>query len=186
MRACSSSGRALHSHCRGKGFDSPQVHNYMYPDSSEGLNMETAEEVYFFTPAFHPLDNFSAHAIRIWDLVFPTLEHAFLWKKFADVEPEVAALILSAPSPHAAKIISDANRPKVSAGWYNERVSIMETLLRAKAEQHEDFCEALRRTGKRTIIENSPVDNFWGIGPEKKGENMLGKLLMKIRDELTS
>lgn len=26
IRACSSSGRALHSHCRGKGFESPQVH----------------------------------------------------------------------------------------------------------------------------------------------------------------
>ena len=25
-RACSSSGRARHSHCRGKGFESPQVH----------------------------------------------------------------------------------------------------------------------------------------------------------------
>ena len=27
IRACSSSGRALHSHCRGKGSESPQVHN---------------------------------------------------------------------------------------------------------------------------------------------------------------
>ena len=26
IRACSSSGRALHSHCRGKEFESPQVH----------------------------------------------------------------------------------------------------------------------------------------------------------------
>ena len=27
LRACSSVGRALHSHCRGQGFEFPQVHS---------------------------------------------------------------------------------------------------------------------------------------------------------------
>lgn len=55
----------------------------MYPKSNKDLNKETDSAVYFFTPAFHPLDNFSAHVINIWGKEFPTAEHAFQWKKFS-------------------------------------------------------------------------------------------------------
>jgi len=48
----------------------------MYPASNDGLNKETNDAVYFFTTAFHPLDNFSAHVVSIWDKEFPTAEHA--------------------------------------------------------------------------------------------------------------
>jgi len=36
----------------------------MYPSSSENLNKETEYTVYFFTPAFYSLDNFSAVATK--------------------------------------------------------------------------------------------------------------------------
>ena len=140
--------------------------------------------MYFFTPAFSPLENFSAHGVAIWEKIFPTVEHAFHWKKFSSVAPGIAAEILAARSPHAAKKIADANKAKIPADWINIRVEIMERILKAKAEQHEDVREALHRTGNRTIVENSPVDDFWGIGPNGKGENMVGKILMKIRDSL--
>jgi hypothetical protein len=55
---------------------------------------------------------------------------------------------------------------------------------RMKAEHHEDVREILRKTGKRKIIENSPVDDFWGIGPEGVGKNIVGEIWMKIRDDL--
>lgn len=58
----------------------------------------------------------------------------------------------------------------------------MEEILRAKAEQHQDVREILKKTGQRIIIENCPVDGFWGIGPNRNGENMVGKIWMKIRD----
>ena len=60
----------------------------------------------------------------------------------------------------------------------------MEEILRAKTEQHEDVRDVLKKTGKRTIIENSPVDSFWGIGYDGNGQNVVGKIWMKIRDEL--
>lgn len=34
------------------------------------------------------------------------------------------------------------------------------------------------------LIENSKMDSFWGIGKNQKGKNMLGKLLMKVREEI--
>lgn len=156
----------------------------MYPTSSKNLNKETKDAVYFFTSAFYPLDNFSAHSVYIWDIIFPTAEHAFQWKKFSSSNPEVADGILKANSPEAVKKISSANKSKIPTKWHDERVVIMEQILKTKASQHEDVREALKRTGNKTIIENSPMDDFWGIGPKGKGENVVGKIWMKIRDSL--
>lgn len=156
----------------------------MYPASNKDLNKETDEVVYFFTPSFHPLDNFSAHAIKIWGNTFPTAEHAFHWKKFIDIYPKIAERILAAKSPQLAQEIAHSHKTKVSAKWYELRVSIMEQIFRAKAKQHRDVHDALKRTRKRIIVENSPVDSFWGTGPEKKGKNMVGKIWMKVRDSL--
>jgi hypothetical protein len=33
------------------------------------------------------------------------------------------------------------------------------------------------------LVEDSPVDNVWGNGRNNDGENLLGKALMKLRDE---
>jgi len=42
----------------------------------------------------------------------------------------------------------------------------------------------LMQTGKREIIEDSPKDDFWGWGKKRKGRNELGKIWMKLRDEI--
>ncbi len=156
----------------------------MYPISDKKLNKENSKAVYFFTPAYHPLDNFSAHAIFVWGISFPTAEHAFQWKKFADSRPDIAEKILNAKSPHLVKEISDTHKAEQPINWFEKKVQIMEVILRAKTEQHKDVREILKKTGKRTIIENSPADTFWGIGLNGKGENMIGKIWMKIRKDL--
>jgi hypothetical protein len=156
----------------------------MYPSSSNGLNKETDEAVYFFTPVFYPLDNFSAHQVEIWGHKFPTAEHAFQWKKFSGGYPEISEQILAAGSPEAVKKISDANKALQPITWKDEKVGVMEEILMAKAEQNEDVREALKRSARRRIIENSPVDGFWGIGPNGDGQNMVGKIWMKVRDNL--
>lgn len=156
----------------------------MYPISNKGLNKEDDQAVYFFTPAYDPLDNFSAHALFLWGINFPTAEHAFQWKKFSDNHQDIAAAILNARSPHAVKEISDVHKSDQPEYWPERQVEIMEEILRTKAAQHEDVRATLRKTGERVIIENSPVDSFWGIGPDGNGQNMVGKIWMKIREEL--
>lgn len=154
----------------------------MYPASSEGLNKETEEGIYFFTVPFEPLNNWSPHRVNIWNHIFPTSEHAFQWKKFNEVEPEIADKILNAGSPHIVSEITDSNRDKKPSNWAEIKLTVMEEILRAKLEQHKDVQDALKRTGSRRIVENSPVDDFWGIGPNKDGKSMLGNIWMKIRD----
>ncbi len=157
----------------------------MYPDSSQDLNKETDEAIYFFTPAFHVFDSFSAHIIKLWGLTFPTAEHAYHWKKFSEVKPEIAIQILTIKSPEMAWRLARQYNSEIPKDWYEKHaVSLMEEIFRAKAEQNEDVRERLIKTGRKQIIENSPVDSFWGIGPKGDGQNMVGKIWMKIRDEL--
>jgi ribA/ribD-fused uncharacterized protein len=151
---------------------------------SEGLNKETEEAVYFFTPTFYALDNFSAHIVEIWGRKFQTSEHAYQWKKYSESHPDIAEEILKATSPNQAKKIADAHKKDSTSKFHEIKISIMEEILKAKANQHEKVVRTLKETGSREIIENSPTDSFWGIGPEKNGQNMLGKLWMKIRDSL--
>lgn len=158
----------------------------MYPDNTyQPFTYETDEVVYFFTSALDPLSNWSAHAVDIWDMHFPTLEHAYHWRKYDAAAPDVAAQVLVAPSPWAAmQVDRRAGKGRRREDWQDVKVSVMEELMRAKVGQNQDVKECLLKTGTKRIIENSPVDAFWGCGPDGNGQNMTGKLLMKIREEL--
>ena len=148
------------------------------------FNKETEDAVYFYTPTFYALDNFSAHVVKIWGKKFQTSEHAYQWKKFADVSAGIADQIFSAGSPGETKKIADANKAKVDPSFHERKFEIMEEILRAKTLQHEKVQSILRATGSKEIIENSPTDAVWGIGPEGNGQNMLGTIWMKIRRDL--
>lgn len=154
----------------------------MYPNSSAELNSETEKQIFFFTPAFHPLDNYSAHVVDIWDRRFPTAEHAYHWKKF-EHNQLIADDIFSAISPEMAKQIAEQNKSSLSNSWHDMKRDIMKEILIAKTIQHDDVRGALRRTSGREIIENSPVDSYWGIGPDKNGHNEIGKIWMEIRKD---
>lgn len=147
-------------------------------------NKVTDKEVYFYTPNFYALDNFSAFSIDIWGKLFPTSEHAYQWKKFSISHPDIAEQIFNATSPNQVKKISDAHKAEVTQDFSSKKVEIMEEILRAKLAQHEKVRRTLLETGNREIIENSPTDSFWGRGEDFQGQNMLGKLWMKLRAEI--
>jgi ribA/ribD-fused uncharacterized protein len=39
-------------------------------------------------------------------------------------------------------------------------------------------------TGDEEIVEDSPIDSYWGCGADGKGQNNLGKILMEVRSRL--
>jgi hypothetical protein len=63
----------------------------------------------------------------------------------------------------------------------------MRAVLRAKFNQHEDLKELLLSTGEARLVEagtvNNAVNRLWGE-VEGKGKNMLGVMLMELREEL--
>jgi ribA/ribD-fused uncharacterized protein len=156
----------------------------VYPDSDFQSNYETDEAVYFFTHAFDPLSNWSAHQVKIWGKTFPTVEHAFQYRKFADAEPDIAQQIFDAPSPYLAMKIARKYKDKTPGPWREQRIDVMTEIIHAKADQHQDFKDCLLATRDKTIVENSPWDDFWGCGANQKGQNQMGKILMVVRNSL--
>lgn len=147
------------------------------------LNKEDSDSIYFFTPPYYVLDNFSAFQVEIWGKVFMTPEHAYQWKKYSEDYPDIAESIFNAKSPHDTKKIADANKDKVSEEFHANKPEIMKEILRAKLGQHEKVKKTLVQTGNKKIIENNQKDEFWGIGTGN-GKNMLGKLWMELRDNI--
>ena len=59
----------------------------------------------------------------------------------------------------------------------------MMILLREKKKACKPFIDKLKRTvGKR--IDHNVASNYWGTGPDGKGKNRFGTILMKLRDEM--
>jgi hypothetical protein len=157
----------------------------VYPSSNKNLNCETDTAVYWFSTAFDPFNNWSAHAVKIWGKTFATVEHAYHYRKYSETAPKVANEIMAAPSPWAAMQIERRHNDKRRADWNNVKVGIMTEIVRAKVAQNEDVRTCLLATGKKQIIENSPWDTFWGIGQDGTGRNQMGKILMSIREEFS-
>lgn len=66
-------------------------------------------------------------------------------------------------------------------GWHHIKVDIMRDILIEKFSISK-YRDALMKTKGHYLIEDSPRDDFWGIGKDGGGQNMLGKLLVEIRD----
>lgn len=149
------------------------------------IKPDNDRKVFFYEQDFYVLSNFSSFAIVWQGLRFPTSEHAYHWEKFKDGHNEHAALqIRRASSAHEAFKIAERAKDTRRRDWDAVKVDIMRDILRVKASQHEYVARKLLATGDRELIEDSWRDNFWGWGPNRHGQNMLGKLWMEVRAEM--
>ena len=141
------------------------------------------EPINFVENRFHYLSPFSAHQIQIWGEVFPTVEHAYQASRVIPGPQREA--IKHAPSPMDAwrEGQKHKNNPKLSVPNFNKDL-IMEELFRAKMAQHPDITVILRESEDHELLKVHPQDYYWGTGQDGSGENRMGKLWMKLRDEL--
>jgi N-glycosidase YbiA len=68
--------------------------------------------------------------------------------------------------------------------WDQIKRTVMKECCLAKFLQHADLRKQLMETGTEELIEDSPVDSWWGCGKDGTGQNVLGQVLMEIREEL--
>lgn len=88
-------------------------------------------------------------------------------------------------SPDEAKSMGYAKRTDFRKDWETVKLGIMEKALIAKFSQYSELKKILLETGSKTIEELSESDLYWGNGGKSGvGANHLGKLLMKVRDNL--
>lgn len=148
------------------------------------LSEKMNDVIGFYPREFYCLDNFSSFKVE-WDgYLYASLEEAYQTAKFLTSAPEIAEEIKRSHSAHEAQKIAFANKDKVRNDWQEVKLKIMEELLRRKLEQNPYVKQKLLQTKDYIIVEDSPKDSFWGWGQDRTGENNLGKLWMKLRDEL--
>lgn len=68
--------------------------------------------------------------------------------------------------------------------WNEVKRQVMYECCMAKFLQHPELRKQLMETGEEELMEDSPVDYYWGCGADGSGQNMLGQVLMQIRKEL--
>lgn len=125
-----------------------------------------------------------------------TSEKYFMYTKaitFGD--KEVAEKILKTDNPKECKNLGRQVKNFNSEEWDSVKEEIMYKAVKAKFEQ-DGLCNyCIMKFIHQKFIEGSPYDKIWGVGikyndkrifNEKnwKGENLLGKILTKVRDDI--
>lgn len=131
---------------------------------------------YFFLSNFYPVE------IKLDGIVYPNAEAAFQAQKTLDVEERRKFSMLK--NPVQAKRLG--RKVKLRDDWEEVKLEIMTEIVSQKFLQHPHLIEMLLQTGDEELVEgNKWGDRFWGVC-KGKGENHLGKILMKIRDAYKS
>ncbi len=86
------------------------------------------------------------------------------------------------PSPENAFVVGRTHAMR--ADWEAVKVSVMRRALTAKFTQSPALTELLRATRPHPLVQVKAHDAFWGTGPDGRGLNMLGRLLMQLRETL--
>lgn len=143
--------------------------------------------IYFYSEREEPygcFSNFSQHGIKLDEFWWRTTEHYFQAQKFAETDRPWFEKIREAKTPKdAAKMGRDRSHP-LRQDWEQVKDEIMQVGVLEKFQTHESLCQIILGTGDELLVENSPIDFYWGCGKDGTGENKLGRILMAVRDIL--
>ena len=128
---------------------------------------------YFF------LSNFYSSNIRFLGINYPTIEHFYQAAK--SFWPGEVQLIVEAENPGQAKRLG--KKIELHPDWENIKLSVMELALRLKFS-NPIMRQKLLDTEDAYLEETNYWNDVWWGVCNGVGENHLGRLLMKIRDEL--
>jgi len=133
-----------------------------------------------FTGDYKFLSNFYPCKVKLDDVEYPSVEHAYQAAKTLDLDERKP--FHKRPLLTAGESKKMGRKLKIRPDWESVKLKVMEDLL---AQKFADpvLKKQLQETGDAKLIEgNYWGDDFWGVDKKKGGKNHLGKLLMKIRD----
>jgi ribA/ribD-fused uncharacterized protein len=139
-----------------------------------------------FDGEYRFLSNFYLASVSVEDIVYPTTEHAYQAGKARTI-PEVLRI---AQLPTAGEAKRAGQKLALRSDWEDYKVPWMAKVLRAKFTQHADLKAKLLATEGQLLVEgNTWHDQTWGSCNCPRhiavpGENLLGKLLMELREDL--
>lgn len=131
---------------------------------------------------FGAFSNFAPFPITLDGDRWPTSEHYFQAQKFEN--RDYREKIRKSNSPMQAARLGRDRKQKLRRDWESVKVGIMRAAVLAKFSQHEELQELLLSTGEAKIVEHTDNDDDWGDGGDGSGKNMLGRILMQVRETL--
>jgi ribA/ribD-fused uncharacterized protein len=131
---------------------------------------------------FGEFSNFARFPIKIAGKNWPTSEHYFQAMKFKG-QPREEEIRLAGKPMEAARLGRDRKVP-LRRDWESVKDNVMREAVRAKFTQHDDLRALLLSTGDARLVEHTENDSYWGDGGDGSGRNMLGQILVEIREEL--
>lgn len=129
---------------------------------------------------------------------YPHVEQYMMSQKARLFHDDVRyAAILRTENPNDCKKLGKQVTPFDPKIWDGAKYEIVKAGNRAKFEQNPDLKAKLLATGTAILAEASPRDKIWGIGKtartaaevdpsEWPGKNLLGKILMELREEFAA
>ena len=128
------------------------------------------------------MSNFAPYPFEISGKTWPTSEHYFQAMKFLD--PSLQEHIRSIESPMEAALEGRKRTHPLRSDWEEVKDDIMYQAVKAKFEQNPIILGELVATDSAQLIEHTMNDSYWADNGDGTGKNMLGLILMRVREEL--
>lgn len=140
------------------------------------------EKIRGFFGSYRFLSNFWPSSVKYDFVEYPTVEHAYQAAKFLDLEAR--RLVRESDTPGQAKRLG--SKFELRSDWEEYKIQVMFNLLMQKFTLHPELREQLLATKGYYLEEtNTWNDTYWGVC-NGKGGNVLGRMLMRIRDHKLS
>lgn len=134
-----------------------------------------------FRGKYYFLSNFSDYPVTYEGLTYQNNEAAFQAMKV--IKPESRKGFTHLP-PNQAK--SKGRKVQLRSDWEKVKDQYMYEIVWTKFTQNEELKAKLLDTGDALLIEgNDWNDVYWGVC-NGRGQNKLGKILMRVRKELVN
>jgi N-glycosidase YbiA len=153
--------------------------------------------------------NFADYPLVEGDIVWPTSEHRFQAGKFTGTDEDHRKTIRFTKDPMEAATLGRDRSKTLRSDWHqpaavnytgdNANLAVdwqrfcsgtmrvkdycMLEAVRLKVRQHKELRDSLLATGDAIFIEHTEVDSYWADGGDGTGVNMLGKIIMIVREE---
>jgi ribA/ribD-fused uncharacterized protein len=153
-------------------------------------------EVFLFYHAESPFSNFHPAKYNLDGITFTCAEQGMMFSKAAlFYDTMIAKAILDETEPKVFKALGRKVSNFNDVEWKKHRENIVYRQVFAKFSQNPALSDALLATGDKILAEASPRDVVWGIGYSSsnpkaynpslwRGSNLLGKILMRVREDL--
>jgi ribA/ribD-fused uncharacterized protein len=140
------------------------------------------EGIYGFKDEYRWLSNMWLCTVKVNYKTFPSSEHAFVYGKVKEDPDGVLYDELLKLSPRESKIWGRS--VDMVENWEDRKLNVMYHAVYSKFNDNQNLKKKLLETGDLYLEEsNYWNDTFWGVC-DGVGQNKLGEILMKVRNEL--